>query len=190
MNFEQISQNWQNQEHKSESNSAEYIMDIAKKQNQELKHKKLWTIGILCLTSIILITFFIYVGAYNNWTESFGLSLMIAMLLLRIIIEFLSKQHLQRIDKTLDFQTYVYKYKRYFKKRQWLHFVITPIIYLTYFGGFVSMLPVFKAELSSGFYLYILISGFVVFIGLAVFIAFHIRKELQDLQFLKHVFES
>jgi hypothetical protein len=46
------------------------------------------------------------------------------------------------------------------------------------------MLPVFKAELSEGFYLYILISGVAVFIVLALFIGFHIRKELLALKFL------
>lgn len=185
MNFEQLSQNWQNQDHIKDHNSVDQIKSQAQKHTRQLKRKKLWTIGILSLTIITLITFFLSVGAYKNWTESLGLSLMIGMLLIRFIIELISKNQLQRIDQTLDFISYVEKHKQYFKNRQWIHFVVTPIIYLTYFGGFISMLPIFKAELSAGFYLYILISGVIVFIGLAVFIGFHIQKELLSLKFLK-----
>jgi hypothetical protein len=139
---------------------------------------------------MVLIAFFIAVGAYKNWTESIGLSFMIVFLLLRVIIEIISKQQLQSIDQTNDFQTYVEKHQRYFKNRQWIHFVLTPIVYLAYFGGFASLLPVFKAQLSEGFYLYIIMSGVVIFIGLGLFIGYHIRKELQDLQFLNQVLKS
>jgi len=190
MNFIELSQNWQQQDNSKKLSTTTDIVNKAKIQSKALRQKKLWTIGILSFTCIVLITFFISVGAYNNWKESLGLSLMITMLVIRVVLELISKNHLQNIDQTLDFQSYVLKLNGYFKNRRWIHFVFTPIIYLVYFGGFVSMLPVFKVELSFAFYLYILISGIVVFVGLAVFIAFHIRKELQDLQFLKHVFES
>lgn len=185
MNFEELSHNWQNQDNTKSTNTAEDIIKKAKAKTKAVSRKKWWTIGILNLTLIILIAFFISVGAYEDFIESLGLSLMIVMLYFRIVIELISINHLEKIDQTLDFQTYVSKRKRYFKNRKWIHFVFTPIIYLAYFGGFVAMLPVFKAELSSGFYLYILISGVVVFLGLALFIGFHIRKELRELAFLK-----
>jgi hypothetical protein len=184
MNFEELSQNWQTQDNVEDYISADQIKSQAQNLTQHFKLKKLWTIGILSLTFIILISFFISVGAYNNWTESLGLILMIGMLLIRVILELISKQQLQQIDQALNFQSYIEKHKRYFKNRQWIHFVFTPIIYLAYFGGFLAMLPVFKAELSEGFYLYILISGVAVFIVLALFIGFHIRKELLALKFL------
>lgn len=191
MNFEDISQNWQNQNiHNTNLPKAEQLIHKAKSQTKALQRKKWWTIVILSLTFLVLVFFFFSVGAHHNWSESLGLSLMILMLLLRIAIEVISKHHLQRIDQSLDFETYVVKLKQYFKNRRWIHFVLTPIIYLAYFGGFISMLPVFKAELSEGFYLYILISGVVVFIGLALFIAFHIRKELRDLRFLREALEA
>lgn len=185
MNFEKLSQNWQNQDNSKQHMSAKDIISKAQSQTQTLKLKKWWTIGILGFTCLILVFFFINIGAYKNWNESLGLSLMIVMLLLRVAIEWVSKQHLQDIDQTLDFQTYVEKHQTYYKNRKWIHFVLTPIIYLAYCGGFVAMLPVFKTQLSAGFYLYILISGVFVFIGLALFIGFHIKKELQALQFLK-----
>jgi hypothetical protein len=52
------------------------------------------------------------------------------------------------------------------------------------------MLPVFKAQLSEGFYLYILISGGVVFIGLALFIGFHILKELKALGLIQQILKD
>jgi len=190
MNFEKLCQNWQNQDTQSTQTPSNDIIKKAQLQTQKLKHKKWWTIGILSFTCLVLIAFFISVGVYKNWRESIGLSLMIAMLLLRVIVELISKSHLQNIEQTLDFQSYVSKLNHYFKNRRWIHLLLTPLIYVVYFGGFISMFPVFKAQLSEGFYHYILISGGVVFMGLGLFIGYHIRKELKDLLFLKRVLES
>ncbi len=187
MNFENISQNWQNQPIQKTETSSDDIIKKAQFQTQKLKQKKWWTMSILGFSTAVLIGFFLSVGAYKHMMESLGLSLMIIMLLLRIILELMSKNRLQKLDQTLNFQSYVSQLQTYFKNRRWIHFIFTPVIYLAYFGGFVSMLPVFKRELSSGFYLYILISGVVVFIGLAFFIGFHIRKELKALDFLKQI---
>jgi hypothetical protein len=115
---------------------------------------------------------------------------MIVMLFTRIALEIKSKYQLQNIDSTVDFQDFVARHKDYFKNRKWIHFVFTPLIYILYAVGFISMLPVFKENLSSGFFLYIQISGIVVFVALAVFIAYHIRKELQELHFLKKILQS
>jgi len=191
MNFKDISQNWQNQNTEpSNLPKAELLIQKAKAKTKALQRKKWWTIGILSLTFLVLVFFFFSVGAHQNWSESLGLSLMIFMLLSRISIELFSKHHLQHIDQSLDFQTYVDKLQRYYKMRMWIHYVLTPLIYFAYFGGFVSMLPVFKAELSEGFYLYILISGVVVFIGLALFIVFHIGRELKALELLKQMLKD
>jgi hypothetical protein len=191
MNFEDISRNWQNQKIQHQNpTDADQLIQRAGAQTRQLQRKKWWTIGIISLTTILLVIFFISVGAYKNWSESFGLSLMIAVLLFRIIIELLSKAKLQGLDKTLDFQTYGYQLQEYYNSRKWIHFVLTPIIYLAYFGGFINMLPVFKAQLSEGFYLYILISGGVVFIGLALFIGFHILKELKALGLIQQILKD
>jgi hypothetical protein len=190
MNFENISQNWQDQHIQKTEISSDDIIRKAQLQTQKLKQKKWWTIGILGFTTAILLGFFVSVGAYKNMIESLGLSLMTIMLLLRIVLELMSKSRLQKIDRTLDFESYVSRLKNYFKNRRWIHFIFTPVIYLAYFGGFVAMLPVFKRELSSGFYLYILISGVVVFIGLALFIGYHIRKELKALDFLNQILKQ
>ncbi len=190
MNFENISQNWQNQHIQKTETTSNDIIRKAQLQTQKLKQKKWWTIGILGFTTAVLIGFFMSVGAYKHMMESLGLSLMIIMLLLRIILELMSKKRLQKIDLTLGFESYVTQLKSYFKNRRWIHFVFTPVIYLAYFGGFVAMLPVFERELSSGFYLNILISGVVVFIGLAFFIGYHIRKELKALDFLNQLLKQ
>jgi hypothetical protein len=112
------------------------------------------------------------------------------MLFSRIALEIKSKIQLHKIDNTLNFKDFVSKHKRYFQNRRWIHFVFTPLIYLLYVGGFVSMLPVFKETLSTGFFLYIQISGVIVFVALALFIAYHIKKELQELRFLNEVLAS
>lgn len=190
MNFENLSQTWQNQHKNTPETKAEDIIKMAIQKAGDFKRGQMISISILSLTFLVLVGFYVGVEAYQNFTKSLGLVLMIVMLLVRIALEIKSKFELQNIDSTLSFQDFVANHKNYFKNRQWIHFVFTPLIYLLYFGGFISMLPVFKAHLSNGFFLYIQISGIVVFVGLVIFIAFHIRKELSDHQFLQKVLES
>ena len=190
MNFETLSQTWQNQHNLTSLPKTEAIIATAKQKTSNFKKEQLISIGVLSLTFLILSIFYFSVGAHHNFSKSIGLVLMILMLFSRIALEIKSKIQLHQIDNTLDFKNFVNKHKRYFQNRRWIHFVFTPIIYLLYVGGFVIMLPVFKETLSAGFYLYIQISGVVVFVFLALFIGYHIKKELQALQFLKEVLKG
>lgn len=190
MNFENLSQTWQNQHNLTSLPKTEAIVAIAKQKMSNFKKEQLISIGILSLTFLILVVFYFSVGAHQNISKSLGLVLMIFMLFSRIALEIKSKIQLHKIDNTLNFKDFVIKHKRYFQNRRWIHFVFTPLIYLLYVGGFVSMLPVFKETLSTGFFLYIQISGVIVFVALAMFIAYHIKKELQELRFLNEVLAS
>ena len=47
------------------------------------------------------------------------------------------------------------------------------------------MLPIFKQQLSAGFYTYIIISSIITFIALAVLIGFQVIKELKIIKSLQ-----
>jgi hypothetical protein len=51
--------------------------------------------------------------------------------------------------------------------------------------GFLILLPLFKANLSSGFYTYIVVSSIVVLLVLGLFIGKQMNKELMELRALK-----
>jgi len=190
MNFENLSQTWQNQHNLTSLPKTEAVVATAKQKMSNFKKEQLISISVLSLTFLILVVFYFSIGAHQNISKSLGLVLMIFMLFTRIALEIRSKIQLHKMDSTLNFKDFVSKHKRYFQNRKWIHFVFSPFIYLFYVGGFVSMLPVFKETLSTGFFLYIQISGIVVFVALALFIAYHIKKELQELQFLNEVLRS
>jgi hypothetical protein len=190
MNFENLSQTWQNQHNNEPETKAKDLIEKAKQKTSEFKKGQIINISILSISFLVLVGFYIGVEAYQDFTKSLGLVLMIVMLFTRIALEIKSKYQLQNIDSTVDFQDFVARHRDYFKNRKWIHFVFTPLIYILYAVGFISMLPVFKENLSSGFFLYIQISGIVVFVVLAVFIAYHIRKELQELHFLKKILQG
>lgn len=190
MNFKNINQTWQNQQPNVSFYEASEIIQIAIQKSTHFKRGQTINITILSLTFLILLSFYIWVEAYQDFKKSVGLLVMIIMLLARIALEIRSKFQLQHIDSTLHFLDFVARHKKYLNNRMWIHFVFTPLIYILYAGGFISMLPVFKENLSSGFFLYIQISGMVVFVVLAFFIWYHIKKELQELHFLNKILEN
>ena len=123
---------------------------------------------------------------YNNEITSKvkGLELMILVIVIRIILEIVSAILFQKIDFTTSFKNHTDQLVTYFKFRKTIHFIFTPIIYLLYIVGFYLLLPLFKTNLSEGFYLYVLISG-VVFLTLFSMQLFKIiRKDLNDLKYL------
>lgn len=161
--------------------------EIKTKSFQKIKAQKLkhfWTIGILSTLIFVLILF--YKLIYNNEITSKvkGLELMILVIVIRIILEIVSAILFQKIDFTTSFKNHTDQLVTYFKFRKTIHFIFTPIIYLLYIVGFYLLLPLFKTNLSEGFYLYVLISG-VVFLTLFSMQLFKIiRKDLNDLKYL------
>ena len=117
MNFENLSQTWQNQHKNKPETKAEDIIKMAKQKAGDFKRGQIISISILSLTFLVLVGFYIGVEAYQNFTGSLGLVLMIVMLLARIALEIKSKSQLQNIDSALSFQDFVAKHKRYFKKQ-------------------------------------------------------------------------
>jgi hypothetical protein len=105
----------------------------------------------------------------------------------RVILEIISIIQFYKIDFTADFKNYTKQLMSFYKLRKAIHFILTPIIYIGYIVGFTSMLPLFKENFSTGFYIYILVSGFGFLILFSYFLLKVIKKDMKNLDVLKQL---
>ena len=179
--FQHIKKQWQN--HKTPlpmKNSDEIIA-----KSQGINRKQRLTKIILGITVLLLIAFFFYVSAYKNTRAFWGLGLMIGSLCIRIIMEYasgLKKESFPLYQSMLAFNKQLVQY---YKSRRKIHYLWTPLLFATYILGFLLLLPIFKQQLSAGFYIYIIISSIIIFIALAVLIGTQIIKELKIIKSLQ-----
>ncbi|HZK08626.1 MAG TPA: hypothetical protein VFC92_10545 [Bacteroidales bacterium] len=185
-NFYNIKQEWASREFSEPEKSYKSIIEKTRK----IQTRQIISQVVLSVTAIILIGFFFYVSAYTNSRATLGLLLMIGSLLLRIIIEIKYKLDDKKIDFSQSAKVLHQKLVHYHKIRLAVNYILSPILFATYIIGFVLLLPVFKANLSEGFYTYVQWSSFLIFVFLALFICYQIRKELRELRYLKTVFET
>ena len=180
--FEQLKNNWNAQPLDGPS-SSDYsalknkIKGIAKKQRI--------TNVVLILTIAVLVLFFIYIGAIHFVPIAFALATMILVLVLRIWIEVVSITRLKKIVGVANVQNFKENLKKYYKNRVLVHLVVTPLLLGIYAYAFWTLLPGFKASLSSGFYNYIVYSSIILLIFFIFFIGNEVKKELRVLQQLK-----
>lgn len=181
-NFNDIKQQWATRQIPQPPTNQ--FMEIVEKSNQI--RKKQW-IGqmVLAVTSILLIAFFFYISAHKNPMVFMGLGVMIGSLLLRIGIEFFAMIKKNYFPADKDMKAFNGALLRFYKRRRFIHFVVTPLLFISYIFGFMMLLPSFKLTFSTGFYTYILISSCFVFIGLAILIGVQIHKELELLRSLR-----
>ena len=124
-------------------------------------------------------------SAYKNTRAFWGLGIMMSSLIIRIVMEYYSIRNLTKIPPYKKMKDYNQKLINYYTSRKFIHFLVTPILFGCYVFGFILLLPVFKKNLSQGFYTYILWSSVFIFLGLAILIAVQIKKELLILKQLK-----
>ncbi len=182
--FNDIQKSW-NQQNEATGVDSQLMIKKVKKQAKEFKSKHVWTQFILFITCAVLIAFFIYVNAWKNSTAAIALSIMTAVVLLRLILEIISLQKFQKINITENFEKHNDKKISFYKWRKKVHFVLTPVILVLYFVSFDALMPIFRRSLSAGMYLYIQISTPIVFIGLCLGIGYQIKKELGIIKFLE-----
>ncbi len=184
--FKELQSIWNQQAVRQPKLDTEKIEEKSFQKIKAQKAKYFWTIGIL--STLIFVLIFFYKLIYNDEITSKikGLELMILVIVIRIILEIVSAILFKKIDFTTSFKNHTNQLVSYFKFRKTIHFIFTPIIYLLYIVGFYLLLPLFKTNLSHGFYLYVLVSG-VLFLTLFSFLLFKIiRRDLNDLNFLKN----
>lgn len=156
------------------------IITKAKKQRKS----QYISIIVMSLTVMVLIIYAFYY-AFSQWnTFNLGLILMISSLTLRIVLElfFLYRKEKQLISMAQKaYRAYL---KKYYKARQMINYIITPICIIVYIIGFYLLLPYFKEYFSQTFYNYIVISGII---SLIVVIAIIINSTIKEQRFLKQL---
>lgn len=184
-NFEELESNWKNQPEiqVTEQGFQEVLNGLRK-----IKNKQRITNVVLGITAIILVVFFFYISGYRSQQVILGISLMIGSLLIRILFEVLSMRKLRKMNAVAHSTDFRNGLIGYYKSRKFVHFGWTPLLILSYVAGFLILLPLFKANLSSGFYTYIVVSSIVLLIVLSIFIAKQIRIEMNNLKRLQEEF--
>ena len=186
--FNDIQQLWDQQDLSARAPlHPQEIIRLAERNTRAVKAKHRWTIGILLMTVLFLIVYFV---TYTDFTINrffAGLSLMIIALVVRLAVEWVSYTNFQRIDIRSDLKTYSERVAKFYTGRKKIHFIVTPLMVLTYIIGFILLLPIFRQIFSYGFYLYIVISGTIFFIGFVAFVVKGIKKERALLMALRKV---
>lgn len=172
--FEDIQSQWERMaEPRIPKDGAQRVIE----KIRTLKRKQRIASTVLTATVAILLFFFFYITAYKSTPTMIGLFMMMGALLVRIVLEVLSTKTLGKLN--MDHETT--KFKKgliaHFSRRRWIHFLITPLVFVVYIAGFVMLLPAFEENLSSGFYTYVVVSSIVVLTFLAGFVSYHIYKE-------------
>lgn len=174
-NFNEIQKQWAAREIPPISQKA---MESVILKSKSIRRKQWIGQLVLAITSVILIIFFFYISAYKNTIVFLGLGIMISSLLIRIGIEFFAMVKKENFPADNDMKKFNQNLITFYKRRRYIHFIVTPVLYISYIIGFIMLLPSFKESLSNGFYIYILFSSILIFVALAILIGVQIRREL------------
>lgn len=188
--FNELENIWGNQKGHSPRQSADELMEKAKEGSEKLKKGFKLTILILGITVLILTGYMFYYKTYSHRILFICNSLMILLLLFRIALEWHSFNAISSHTFTASAKNQVIQSERFYSKRKQINFVLTPLIFLTYWGTFYYLQPLFKEGLSGGMYTYVMVSSAVLFIVLAWFIYRSIKQELNILDAMRGYLDS
>lgn len=188
--FENLQNLWGSQKEPKQVVQPQRLIAKAEKQTRAIRSKHIITIAVLAATIGIIISYFLWLGFYRINLFTVGIATMVVMLATRILLEMRSMSKLAAIKPQQDFAHYSGALIRFYQWRKKIHYLITPIIYISYFIGFVMLLPTFKQYLGAGFYTYIIVSGMAVFFALAFFIIKQIKKEMALLEHIKNAMKD
>lgn len=186
--FNKLEEIWKQQPAGAKA-GADKLMKKAIQQQKTLQFRQRSTIVILFATVLVLVWYFLFYLSIDNTTIRLSAVLMIGSLALRILAELLSHRQLMHADLLQPLKQYVEQFTHFYKWRKWIHFLLTPFVMVCYSLGFIWMLPLFKENMTQGWYLYILISGSIFLIGFSVFLFWNTRREMRILRSMKEIGE-
>jgi len=177
--FDDMMAGWKRQPIPKPTVDAGSFAALAKRRVGSSRRKHVATIAVLGATLLVVLGFSLYVG-YANLQFVLGIGLM--MLMLGIGVEVRSRQLLQRLDSSEGTSSYLRELTLFYQQRRRIHGAFTYLVFGLYVAGFCVLLPLFKQTLPYGFFIYIVISGVVVFTVLLVYIRKKTVAELKELQ--------
>lgn len=163
------------------------IIKKAETGKRKVKAAHQFTMGLLLITVIGIVVYFVAVSGYKIQRFSIGILLMALALLLRVMAEFVSLKKFSKINIANTLEQYRQEVAQFYSWRKKLHYTITPSTFLLYVLGFLQLLPTFKLYLSPGMYLYVIISGSLLLVGFPLMFYKGIKKELTILSFLRGI---
>jgi hypothetical protein len=181
-NFEDLQNKWQNQ---TTISATEDGFQSLLKSVKSIEQKQRIGNIVLTITIVILVAFLLYVSGYKSATFMLGIGLMICSLVVRIAVELYSLKKLRTINFSKESNTFRNDLTNYYNFRKYTHYLVTPLAIGVYTVGFIILLPLFKATLSPGFYLYILCSSVVFLMLFSVFLYKQAKSELLKLKQLQ-----
>lgn len=180
MENDNLNKLWEMQANDSSNFNPKEIITKAKKQ----RNRQYTSITVMSLTVILLIIYAFYYAFNQMNTFNLGLILMVTSLTLRIILEFYSLYRKENQLISMTQKSYHAYLKKYYKARQMVNYVITPICIAVYIFGFYLLLPYFKKYFSNGFYTYIIVSGVISLIFVIVII---VKSTIKEQGYLKQL---
>ena len=138
-NFKELSNQWEKQSATQHLKSTNF---------QPLKRGNRITIAVLSVTVLILLAYTIYVFNPEYLIFDLGLSIMIGSVVVRIILEIFSLLSSNRLSPQYSMSAYHSQLHKYHAQRLSIHRVWTPVLLITYWAGFVFLIPTFRQYLT------------------------------------------
>lgn len=188
--FEELQHLWSKQPQIRNDISATYLMQRAVSKIRRLRAWQFSTIVIITVLVAFLIYYFLYMRKYAGVNAfTLGLSLMIATMVVRILLEIISSWKVGRIHSDFSMDKFTNMMIDYYNWRKKIHFVFTPIVYSVYVVGFTLLLPTLKGTMSSGMFVYTLVSGYLFLGVFALFVRKKFRQEREVLEYLNQLID-
>ncbi|GMQ31546.1 hypothetical protein [Algoriphagus confluentis] len=157
------------------------------KQMRTGQQKTLFTLIILL---VILISYSLWVLHTGTSRYTLGLGLMIGAIMVRVTFEGLSIFKFNSVKPDLAMIEFREKITKFYFWKNRVNRIFIPILYGIYLLGFTFLVPVFKDTLSSGMFLYVILSGYGFLFLFTFVVRKKVRKEKMILEFLKRVSET
>lgn len=150
---------------------------------EPVNHINCFNLVVLGGAVLILLLFFFFISAFISSKIYRGLGIMTVALVMRICMDFATLKKRQfPIDEAL--KHYKQQLISYYETRKCMHFIMTPLLLVTYTYGFALLLSIFEQELLGEFYAFSIYSSWTVFTGLIILTGVQLRTELEILKSL------
>ncbi len=188
--FEELENIWENQKDNSPKSSTKELIEKAKSDADKVRNQFITTIFILSITCVGLLVYMLVYKTYLHPVLFACNSLMIGLLLTRIALEWYSYVSLKKVSFALTVKEQITRTEQFYARRKQINFILTPLIFVAYWAAFYYLAPLFEANLSHGMYTYVMVSGVVLFVGLAVLIYSSIKQEIKALNKMRSYLSS